>query len=182
MFGSSLAGAWAPDILASFGSGSAVVTVRIIAQHGAVAYQKALDGDLAARRTAGAALLDDSQISIPVPAENQLAAGQVDSRLLLALADLAGHRPSRIVQFGNDGPGASDDIPLRFMDLAENVPAAHLGRQAYVNAVRALLGQANVKYRPARMTNETLANGEVVLRITVSAPSPLGVFDPNGSS
>jgi len=182
MFGSSLAGAWAPDILASFGSGSAVVTVRIIAQHGAVAYQKALDADLAARRTAGAALLDDSQISIPVPAENQLAAGQVDSRLLLALADLAGHRPVRVVQLGNDGPGASGDIPLRYMDLAENVPAAHLGRQAYVNAVRTLLGQANVKYRPARMTNETLANGEVVLRITVSAPSPLGVFDPNGSS
>jgi hypothetical protein len=176
MFGSSLASAWAPDVLASFGSGTANITVRVIASHGAAAYQNALNGDLAARRTAGAALLGDSQISIPVRAENQLAAGQVDSRLLLALADLAGHRPIRIVQFGNDGPGASGDIPLRFMDLAENVPAAHLGRPAYVNAVRAFLSQVNVKYRPASMTTVTLADGEAVLRVTVTAPSPLGMF------
>ena len=181
MFGSSLAGAWAPDTLASFGAGSANITVRVIAPHGTVAYQTALNDDLAARRTAGAALLDDSQISIPVLAENQLAAGQVDSRLLLALADLAGHRPIRIVQFGNDGPGASAGIPLRFMDLAENVPAAHLGRQAYVNAVRAFLGQVSVKYRPASMTTVPLADGQAVLRVTVSAPSPLGVFgNPSG--
>ena len=175
MFGSSLASAWAPDILASFGSGPANITVRIIAQHGAVAYQTALNNDLAARRAAGAAMLGDSQISMPVLAENQLAAGQLDSRLMLALTDLAGHRPIHIVKFGNDGPGASGDIPLRYMDLAENVPAAHLGRQAYVNAVRALLGQANVKYRPASMTTITV-DGEAVLRVTVTAPSPLGVF------
>jgi hypothetical protein len=178
MFGSSLASAWAPDILASFGSGPANITVRIIAQHGAVAYQTALNNDLAARRTAGAAMLGDSQISMPVTAENQLAAGQLDSRLMLALADLAGHRPIRIVQLGNDGPGASGDIPLRFVDLAENVPAAHLSRQAYVNAVRAFLGQVNVKYRPASMTTVTLPDGEAVLRVTVTAPSPLGVFGP----
>jgi hypothetical protein len=121
-------------------------------------------------------MLGDSQISMPVLAENQLAAGQLDSRLMLALADLAGHRPIRIVQLGNDGPGASGDIPLRFMDLAENVPAAHLGRQAYVNAVRAFLDQANVKYRPASMTTVTLPGGEAVLRVTVTAPSPLGMF------
>jgi hypothetical protein len=181
MFGSSLASAWAPAVLASFGSGSANITVRVIASHGATAYHSALSRDLAARRTAGAALLGDSQISIPVLAENQLAAGQVDSRLLLALADLAGHRPIRIVRFGNDGPGASGDIPFRFVDLAEDVPAAHLGRQAYVNAVRAVLGQANVKYRPASMTTVMLADGEAVLRVTVSAPSPLGVFGmPSG--
>ena len=120
-------------------------------------------------------MLGDSQISVPVLAGNQLAAGQVDSRLMLALADLAGHQPINIVKFGNDGPGASADIPLRYVDLAENVPAAHLGRPAYVNAVRALLGQANVKYRPASMTTMTV-DGEAVLRVTVTAPSPLGVF------
>jgi hypothetical protein len=182
MFGSSLASAWAPDILASFGSGSANVTVRVIAPHGTLAYQTALNDDLAARRTAGAALLNDSQISIPVPAVNQLAAGQVDSRLLLALADLAGRQPIRIVQFGNDGPGASDTIPLRFVDLAENVPAAHQAPAAYVKSVRDYLGGVSTRYRPASMTTVTLADGQVALRITVSAPSPLGVFGPKGSS
>jgi hypothetical protein len=180
MFGTSLDGAWAPDVLASFGSGAAKTTVRVIARHGAVAYRTALNGDLAARKTAGAALLNDSQLSIPVHAQNQLAAGQVDSRLLLALADLAGHRPVVIMQFGNDGPGASADIPLRFVDLAENVQAAHLGRAAYVNAVRAFLGQMSLQYRPASIRT-VLADGQAVLRVTVTAPSPLGVFGAPGS-
>jgi hypothetical protein len=180
MFGSSLDGAWAPDVLASFGSGAAKTTVRVIARHGAVAYRTALSGDLAARKTAGAALLHDSQLSIPVHAENQLAAGQVDARLLLALADLAGHQPVVIMRFGNDGPGASADVPLRFVDLAENVQAAHLGRAAYVNAVRAFLGQVSLQYRPASMRT-VLVDGQAVLRVTVTAPSPLGVFPGPGS-
>lgn len=181
LFGSSLDSAWAPDVLASFGDGPAKVTVRVTAPHGVVTYQSRLNSDLAARKTAGAALLHDSQISIPVPAENQLAAGRVDSRILLALADLAGHRPISIVQFGNDGPGASADIPLRFVDLAENVQAAHLGRAAYVRAVRAFLSQVNVQYRPVSMT-EVPANGQAVLRVTVAAPSPFGVFAAQGGS
>jgi hypothetical protein len=180
MFGSSLDGAWAPDVLASFGSGAAKITVRVIARHGAVAYRTALNGDLAARKTAGAALLDDSQLSIPVLAEKQLAAGRVDSRLLLALADLAGHRPVVIVRFGSDGPGASADVPLRFVDLAENVQAAHLGRAAYVNAVRAFLGQVSLQYRPASIRTVP-ADGQAVLRVTVTAPSPFGVFPAPGS-
>jgi hypothetical protein len=181
MFGSSLDSAWAPDVLASFGYGPAKVTVRVTAPHGVVAYQSRLNSDLAARKTAGAALLNGSQISIPALAGHQLAAGQVDSRILLALADLASHRPIRVVQFGNDGPGASADVTLRFVDLAENVPAAHLGRAAYVRAVRAFLSQVSVQYRPASMTEVPLADGQPVLRVMVTAPSPLGVFGaPDG--
>ena len=182
LFGSSLDSAWAPDVLASFGDGPAKVTVRVTAPHGVVTYKSRLNSDLAARKTAGAALLNDSQISIPVPAENQLVAGRVDSRILLALADLAGHRPISIVRFGNDGPGASADIPLRFVDLAENVQAAHLGPAAYVKAVRAFLSQVNVQYRPVSMTEVGLANGQVVLRVTVAAPSPFGVFPTQSGS
>jgi hypothetical protein len=182
LFGSSLDTAWAPDVLASFGDGPAKVTVRVTAPHGVVTYQSRLNSDLAARKIAGAALLHDSQISISVPAENQLAAGRVDSRILLALADLAGHRPISIVRFGNDGPGASADIPLRFVDLAENVQAAHLGPAAYVRAVRAFLSQVNVQYRPVSMTEVGPANGQAVLRVTVAAPSPFGVFRTQGGS
>ena len=101
--------------------------------------------------------------------------GRVDSRLVLALADLASHRPIIIVQFGNDGPGASADIPLRYVDLAQDVGAAHLDRAAYVKAVRDFLSQVKADYRPASMTT-MLADGQAVLRIEVTAPSPLGVF------
>jgi hypothetical protein len=181
LFGSSLATAFAPAVLASFGSGPSLVTVRAIAPGGAAAYQRALNNDLQARKTAGSALLHDSLISVPALAENQLSSGQVDSRLVLALADLASRRPITIVQFGTDGPGASAELPLRFVDLAENVKAAHLGRAAYAKAVRELLAQVMVSYRPASVTTVVLPDGDPGLRVTVSAPSPLGVFGtPSG--
>jgi hypothetical protein len=112
MFGSSLATAWAPAVLASFGSGTAGITVRVIAPHGLLAYQNLLSADLAARKEAGAGLLGDSQITVSAVARNQLASGQVDSRLLLPLASLAGQQPVNIVKFWNTGPGASAGIPL----------------------------------------------------------------------
>jgi hypothetical protein len=181
LFGSSLATAWAPAVLASFGSGPSLVTVRAIAPDGAAAYQTLLKQDLRQRKIAGAALLGDSLISLPVLAENELSAGLVDSRLVLALADLAGHQPITIVRFGTDGPGASAELPLRFVDLAENVKAAHLGRAAYVKAVRDFLARVKVSYRPVSMTTVVLPDGDPGLRVTVSAPSPLGVFGvPSG--
>jgi hypothetical protein len=181
LFGSSLATAWAPALLASFGSGSAAVAVRVIAPHGAAAYRIKLNADLANRKNTGAGLLNDQQITVPVLVSAQLSGGQVDSRLLLALAGLAARHPIRIVQFGNDGPRASADIPLRFVDLAENVPAAGLAGAAYVRSVRAYLSSVNASFRPAAMTTVLLANGQAVLRVEVAAPSPLGVLGPQGS-
>jgi hypothetical protein len=176
LFGSSLATAWAPAVLASFGSGSAAITVRVIAPHGAAAYQTLLDSDLADRRSAGTALLNDPQITVAPPARGQLSTGAVDSRLLLALAALAGHQPISIVQFGNASSGATAGVPLRFADLAENVPAAHLSRAAYVKAVRAYMSTVPVRFRPARMTTVARPDGQAVLRVEFTAPSPLGVF------
>ena len=119
MFGSSLAAAWAPAVLASFGSGPGATTVRVVAPHGAAAYQASLHADLADRKRSGAALLNDARITVSAMARGQLAAGQVDARLLAALAALARHLPVDIVRFGSLGPGASADVPLRFADLAE---------------------------------------------------------------
>jgi hypothetical protein len=176
LFGSSLASAWAPAVLASFGSGPSLVTVRVIAPSGAAAYQTKLGSDLADRKTAGAALLNDPQILVPSLAGAQLTAGAVDSRLLEALVFVAGHQPISIVQFGNPGPGASAGLPLRYVDLAEQDRARHLSSAVYVRSVRAFLSTADVKFRPASMATVVLADGQAVLRITVAAPSPLGVF------
>ena len=136
LFGSSLATAWAPAVLASFGSGAAAITVRVIAPHGAGVYKAALDADLAARKINGPALLNDPQITVSKLAGDQLTAGQVDSRLVLALADLAARQPISIMRFGNDGPGASAGIPLRFVDLSEDVQAADLAPAAHAKSVR----------------------------------------------
>lgn len=180
LFGSSLATAWAPAVLASFGSGPAGITVRVMAPHGAAAYQTALSSDLADRKNAGAGLLKDPRITVPAPARGQLTEGLVDARLLQALAGLAGHEPITIVGFGNTGPGASAGVPLRFVDLAENDRAAHLPRAAYLRSVRAYLSTVRASFRPARTTTVVLAGGQAVLRVEVTAPSPLGMLGPHG--
>jgi hypothetical protein len=182
LFGSSLATAWAPAVLASFGSGPGAITVRVMASNGAAAYQTLLGIDLADRKSAGAALLNNPQITAPAAARAQLTAGAVDSRLLLALAALAGHQPVSIVRFGDAGPGASPGVPLRSADLAEDVPAARLAPAAYAKSARAYLSTVNSRFRPASMTATDLAGGHAVLRVEFTAPSPLGMYSAKSSS
>ena len=178
LFGTSLAVAWAPAVLAAFGTGSAAITVRVMAPHGAAAYQTALAADLAAGKTAGARLLRDRRITVLAPAAGQLAAGLVDVRLLPALTALARHEPITIVDFGNTGPGASAGIPLRYADLAQTDPAAGQPDAAYVRSVRAYLSTAS----PATMTTAAVLDGQPVLRVEVTAPSPLALSGRQGSA
>jgi hypothetical protein len=181
MFGSSLSTAMAPAILASFGSGPAGITVRVIAPRGVAAYRAALGADQAARKTNGSALLNVPRITVSAIARTQLAGGQVDSRLLLAVASLATNEPIDIVQFGNIGPGAGPGIPLRFADLASNDQAAHLTSAAYLRSLRASLNSATAQFRPARIVQVVRPGGRAVLRVEFTAPSPLGLFDTQGS-
>jgi hypothetical protein len=168
-------------VLASFGSGAAAVTVRVVARHGAASYQAALRADQADRKTAGAALLADTKIVVSDVARRQLASGRVDSRLVLAIASLVTARPVDVVQFGSIGPGADSRIPLRYADLAENDQAAQMDRAAYVQATRASLAKLTSPFRPASTMTVTLAGGRLVLRVEFTAPSPLGLLGPQTS-
>ena len=178
LFGTSLDLAWAPAVLASFGSGSAGITVRVVAPHGAVAYQTALAGDLAARKAAGTRLLADQRISVPATARAQLTAGLVDPRLLSALTTLSRHLPVSLVDFGNVGPGTSAGVPFRFADLSQASQAAGLTQAAYVRSVRSDLDGLKAAVRPVRMVPLVLPAGQAVLRVEFTAPSPL---QPSGS-
>jgi hypothetical protein len=149
-----------------------VITVRVVAPHDAAAYQASLEADLAARKRSGTALLNHSRITVSATARSQLAAGQVDSRLLLALASLAGHQPIDIVRFENPGPGASPGVPLRFADLAESIPPAHMDTAAYMRAALAVLSTTAARIGPARVVSGTL-QGQPALQIQFTAPSPL---------
>ena len=135
IFGSSLSVDWAPMVLATFGSGTAQVAVRVIGPHGAAAYQAAVSADLAARKTSAAALLGVPDIDASATARKQLMAGQVDSRLLLAIADVAADQPIDMVDFGNIAPGEDAGIPLRYADLAENDQAGRSDSSAYVRSL-----------------------------------------------
>jgi hypothetical protein len=178
LFGTSLHD-YAPAVLATFGSGDSQVTVRVIAPNGATAYYSALGADLAARKASEAELLQVNVITLSPTARKQLIAGQVDSRLMLAIAALATKEPVDIVQFGNIGPGADPDMPFRYADLAQNDPAAHLAGSTYLQSLRTDLGTA--AYRPATTATAVLPGGEAVLRIEFTAPSPLGLFSPQGT-
>ncbi len=182
LFGSSLAAAWAPSALASFGSGPARITVRVIASHGAASYRSLLNADLADRKITGASLLHDNRIAVSTQAEKQLMGGQVDSRLLLAIASLAADHPIEIVSFGNIAPDGDPDIPLRVAYLAEDDQAAHLAGPSYVKAMRASLATMNPQFRPASSQTVTFPGGQAVLRVEFTAPSPLGLLGPQGSS
>jgi hypothetical protein len=184
LFGTSLDLAWAPGVLASFGSGPADITVRVVASHGAVAYQTALASELAAGKAAGSGLLADRRISAAATARAQLAAGLVDLRLLSALSALARHLPVSLVGFGNVRPGASAGVPLRFADLSQAShasQAAGLTQAAYVRSARAYLSGFDTRFRPVRVVPMVLPGGRAVLRVEFTAPSPLAVSGTPGA-
>ena len=178
-FGSSLGSAYAPTVLASFGSGSARIDIRVIAPHGAAAYQTALGADLLTRKAVGQGLLAISQIATTATARRQLAAGQVDTRLMLVITALAAHDRIEIVDFGDAAPGASAGIPLRFADVAESDAAAHVRGAAYVRSMISLLRAQKGTLVPAHVGTVRLSGGQAVLRIEFAAPSPLGLGGPS---
>jgi len=180
IFGTSLAAAWAPNILDTIGSGAAQVTIRVIAPRGSTAYQQALAADLVNRKHNGAALADLNRITTAATARSQLDAGQVDSRLLLAMVQMANANPIDVVDFGNLATGASADLPLRYADLAEHVPAAHQTDAAYVRSMLSALRSLPAQFKPLWTERLPLPDGQVLLRVMYSAPSPLNLLGPTG--
>jgi hypothetical protein len=182
MFGGRLSSVYAPIVLASFGSGRAQIDVRVIAPHGAAAYRAALAMDLLNRKASGAQLLQSPLILTSAEARKQLAAGQVDLRLLYTIADMAAQpsvdaqHPVDIVAFGDSAPGASAGIPLRSADLTQGGGGARASGSAGVRSMLAhLRAQGGPPYPYGRATIVRLARGKIVLRIEFAAPSPLGL-------
>ena len=175
-YGNSLTSNWAPAVLAAFGSGNTRITVRVIAPKGAAAYRSELNADLTARKQIGNSLLGlgVNVIALSGTARAQLTAGQVDSRLMLAIAALATKESVDILKFGNIGPGGDLDMPLRYADLAANDPGAQSVGPAYVQSILTGLGTVPAAYRPARTATVVLPGGQTVLRIEFTAPTPLG--------
>jgi hypothetical protein len=171
-FGSRLTSVYAPTVIASFGSGSAQIDVRVYAAGGAVAYLAALRADELSRRSVGSQLLRNSRVSATPAARQQLAAGQVDSRLLITIATLAGQGPVSILVFGDSGHGASLGVPLRLAELA--IPPG--AKKGYLQSVVALLRAQQEPYLANSVTLVRLANGQEVVRIEFAAPSPLGLL------
>lgn len=178
-FGSKLADVYAPAILASFGSGTASVAVRVMAPDGASAYLNGLSADMSARRSAGAQLLRNPGLQVSGTARSDLASGQVDSRLLATLVNLTAQYRVRVLAFGDAGPGASPGIPLRYAEIAVQVPGGRPGGGPALSAVLNFLRAQIPPYRAAGIQVASAA-GEPVVRIEFAAPSPPGLLGGAG--
>ena len=135
-FGARLASVYAPDVLASFGTGSAQVAIRVVAPDGAAAYTASLRADQAARVSAGKQLLRNPRIHVSAPALPALADGQVDARLLTVFAALATLHSVRVLGFAAAPAGASPGLPLRTA-----VPRARRAGHPAAAEQRAVAGQ-----------------------------------------
>jgi len=168
MFGPRLASVYAPEVLASFGTGSAQIAIRVVAPDGTAAYRAALVADQRERQVAGAQLAQDPRLVTGPAARAALSTGQVDARLLITIAALAADQQVTVTGFGDAGPHASPWLPLRSAVLA--APEATARRMlAFVRAQRS-------PYLPAQASLTPAAGGRTLLSIRFAAPTPLGLL------
>ena len=169
-FGTRLQSVYAPVVIASFGTASGRIDVRVIAPDGAAAYQKSLAADRRSRISAGGQLLRNPHIMVAARAGKELSAGDVDPRLLLMLAALAAQQPVRITAFGSPSPGASGVVPLRSVQLAP--PGSGATAEA---SLRSMLSFIDGQRQPFQPLRADLA-GSSALTVEYAAPSPIGLL------
>ena len=163
----------APPALASFGG----ISVHPIDQNGPTAYENQLSQDVRERVLTGEHLLHGGRLTATPAAATELAAGQVDSRILLALQALSDHEPIHVLAFNDSGPGASPGIPFRVVDLAATDPAGGVSG-SYVQTLRQTL-QAHANF-PAwtSVHPHTMPDGQRAVQIEYAAPGALGLLTP----
>jgi hypothetical protein len=163
-FGSRLITVYAPEVIASFGSGAARIDVRAIAPDGAAAFESALAADHAARITAGKQLLKNKSIHASSTASAALTGGAVDPRLLVTLAGLAAQQRVTIVMFGDPSPGAPG-VPLRSAEISA---ASRPKLQAMLSFLRGQQGS----YLAAHIES---SGAHLTITFEYDAPGQLGI-------
>jgi hypothetical protein len=163
-FGVRLATVYAPQVLASFGSGPEQVVVRDIAPDGAAAFNAQLAKDRQDRIGAGSQLLRNSNIHANAATRTQLLAGQVDPRLLVTLGYLASKISLKLVAFDDKSPGEGYAVPLRGAEISAT-PAG-------LSEILQILDAQQGNFAPA-WKGLTTVRGERVVAVWYGAPGPL---------
>jgi hypothetical protein len=176
MVGHRLLTADAPAAIASFGSGNRQIFIRMIYPRGADAYAAALRKEIAGRKSAGASLLLLGPVTASAAASQQLRDGQVDSRLLLTLAELASQGPVTITAFGDRASGASPGIPFRSADLMVTGGKAGPAPASQVARMSVFVHQLGGYFAAARIRTVHFAGGQDVVRIEFTAPGQFGLL------
>ena len=167
--GPRLAAAYAPQVIASFGSGAARVDVRAIAPAGLAAFRTQLAAEQTALASAGRQLLGNTNIQASPSARAALAGGRVDARLLAIVSLLSAQLPIRLVAF-TGAPGAGSGVPLRGVEIGVASLAAR-------STVVGLLDAQQGAYRPAAVT--VLGGGtRALVGVRFDAPADLNISQP----
>ncbi|MBO3751620.1 hypothetical protein J5X84_36570 [Streptosporangiaceae bacterium NEAU-GS5] len=168
MFGAGLTPITSPDVLCRKGTGPGMVEVLQVTPEGVAAYRKQHKADARALRQAGRELLGRPNLGASRDAAAQLAAGQVDGRLLSGLAAVASSYHVYVRAF-TDG-GADQGVPLRGAELS--------GKYGDLKSIRRFFDAQESRFRPILATLDTESAGTVtILRIRYAAPSPSGSLD-----
>jgi hypothetical protein len=163
-FGLRLATVYAPEVLASFGSGPEQIVVRDIAPDGAAAFNAQLAKYRQDRIGAGRQLLKNSNIHANATTRAQLLTGQVDPRLLVTLAQLAHGIALKLVAFDDKSPGEGYAVPLRGAEISAT-PAG-------LSAILQILDAQQGNFAPAGKGLTTIPGGQAVA-VWYGAPGPL---------
>jgi hypothetical protein len=179
-FGHRLPDVYAPVVLASFGTGTSRVEIRVEAPDGARAYLAAERADLLARQSAGRQLLGNKALHVTGASRQAIAAGTVDSRILITLAALAAQvHHVYVARFGGAAPGATPGVPARMVQLDALTPAG--GQPSgYLVAVQRFLRQQQAPFLGSTAVLH-LPGQRTVVQITFAAPSPFGLLGASTS-
>jgi hypothetical protein len=152
----------APELTATFGTGSDHVEVREVTPGGAAAYQSRLTADLASRRGAGNLILGNPSIKAAGDTWIPLASGHVDERILMALGEIAHSEPVTISSFADGDPGAAAEVPVM--------------RTVLINVADPAAAANCLKVQDPAMQPITVRAGHANLWVEFGVPSPLGLF------
>ena len=168
-FGPRLATVYAPQVLASFGTGTQRIDIRYLAPGGTAAFEASLASARRARIQAGQQLLSNKNVLASAQAHGALLAGNVDPRLLITLGLLAHEMQVRLVIFDDPSPGVGSAVPLRGAEIGATGSAG-------LSAVLAFLTQQTT-YQPSHFSQIRIASGQVVT-MQYDTPGPLGMNGP----
>jgi len=147
-----------------------------MAPDGATAYRSELRSDFVNRKQLASILLGlhgKNQITVSSIAHAQMAAGDVDMRVLIAMVQLADGNPIKVIDFGNIAEGASLGVPLRYVDLAEDGRLANMSTPDYLAWMQKTLKA--IPYHVLRAVTVRLHGTQAALRVEFAAPTPLGI-------
>jgi hypothetical protein len=167
-FGARLASVYAPQLIASFGTGPERVDIRVVPPGGTAAFNATLKADLAERMGAGEQLLSNKNVHASPAARIDLQDGLVDPRLLVTLSALAAKLPVQLILFDDSSPGASPEVPLRGAEIGASTAAG-------LSAIMGFLAAQRSDYLPSNYRIVTINGGQSAVAVQFDAPGPLGL-------